>query len=122
MTLKKSHGVAKVFGSIIGVLGALVFAFVKGPSLINHYNSKTIQNDAVPSTKDSVKGSITMLAANTCWCLWIVLQVWHLLGHFNHFTTCVLILALFIIIAHLFSLIYTNWVLYIITVCVKTIL
>ncbi|XP_024007474.1 WAT1-related protein At1g43650 isoform X2 [Eutrema salsugineum] len=74
VTLKKSHGVAKVFGSIVGMLGALVFAFVKGPSLINHYKSKTISNDDVPSTKDSVKGSFTMLAANTCWCLWIVLQ------------------------------------------------
>ncbi|KAL1194561.1 WAT1-related protein [Cardamine amara subsp. amara] len=74
LTLKKSHGVAKVFGSIVGMLGALVFAFVKGPSLINHHNKKTISNDAVQSTKDSVKGSITMLAANTCWCLWIVLQ------------------------------------------------
>ncbi|EFH70216.1 hypothetical protein ARALYDRAFT_891338 [Arabidopsis lyrata subsp. lyrata] len=64
-TLKKSHGVAKVIGSMVGML---VFAFVKGPSLINHYNSKTIPNGTVPSTKDFVKGSITMLAANTCWC------------------------------------------------------
>ncbi|CAA7024422.1 unnamed protein product [Microthlaspi erraticum] len=74
VTLKKSHGVAKVIGSMVGMLGAIVFAFVKGPSLVNHYNSKTIPNKAVPSTKDSVKGSITMLAANTCWCLWIIMQ------------------------------------------------
>ncbi|CAF2221842.1 hypothetical protein IGI04_029904 [Brassica rapa subsp. trilocularis] len=74
VTLKKSYGLAKVFGSMVGMLGALVFAFVKGPSLINHYSNKTIPNKAVPSTKNSVKGSITMLAANTCWCLWIVLQ------------------------------------------------
>ncbi|KAH0914351.1 LOW QUALITY PROTEIN: hypothetical protein HID58_028797 [Brassica napus] len=72
VTLKKSYGLAKVFGSMVGMLGALVFAFVKGPSLINHYSNKTIPNKAVPSTKNSVKGSITMLAANTCWCLWIV--------------------------------------------------
>ncbi|CDY67313.1 BnaAnng24010D [Brassica napus] len=77
VTLKKSYGLAKVFGSMVGMLGALVFAFVKGPSLINHYSNKTIPNKAVPSTKNSVKGSITMLAANTCWCLWIVLQVRH---------------------------------------------
>ncbi|KAF8074205.1 hypothetical protein N665_1120s0001 [Sinapis alba] len=69
VTLKKSYGLAKVFGSMVGMLGALVFAFVKGPSLINHDSNKTI-----PSTKNSVKGCITMLAANTCWCLWIVLQ------------------------------------------------
>ncbi|CAD5314706.1 unnamed protein product [Arabidopsis thaliana] len=74
VTLKKSHGVAKVTGSMVGMLGALVFAFVKGPSLINHYNSSTISNGTVPSTKNSVKGSITMLAANTCWCLWIIMQ------------------------------------------------
>ncbi|CAF2106704.1 hypothetical protein Bca4012_092381 [Brassica carinata] len=74
VTLKKSYGLAKVFGSMVGMLGALVFAFVKGPSLINHYSNTTIPNKAVPSTKNSVKGSITMLAANTCWCLWIVLQ------------------------------------------------
>ncbi|CAL9217724.1 unnamed protein product [Arabidopsis halleri] len=74
VTLKKSHGVAKVIGSMVGMLGALVFAFVKGPSLINHYNSSTIPNGTVPSTKNSVKGSITMLAANTCWCLWIIMQ------------------------------------------------
>jgi drug/metabolite transporter (DMT)-like permease len=59
---------------MVGMLGALVFAFVKGPSLINHYNSSTIPNGTVPSTKNSVKGSITMLAANTCWCLWIIMQ------------------------------------------------
>ncbi|KAJ4881657.1 WAT1-related protein [Raphanus sativus] len=74
VTLKKSYGLAKVFGSMVGMLGALVFAFVKGPSLINHDSNKTIPNKAIPSTKNSVKGSITMLAANTCWCLWIVLQ------------------------------------------------
>ncbi|KAL0715875.1 hypothetical protein Bca4012_065197 [Brassica carinata] len=74
VTLKKSYGLAKVFGSMVGMLGALVFAFVKGPSLINHDSNKIIPNKAIPSTKNSVKGSITMLAANTCWCLWIVLQ------------------------------------------------
>ncbi|CAH8334145.1 unnamed protein product [Eruca vesicaria subsp. sativa] len=74
VTLKKSYGLAKVFGSMVGMLGALVFAFMKGPSLINHYSNKTTPDKAVPSTKNSVKGSITMLAANTCWCLWIVLQ------------------------------------------------
>ncbi|CAN8288722.1 unnamed protein product [Cochlearia groenlandica] len=75
VTLKKSHGVAKVIGSIFGMSGALVFAFMKGPSLINHHNNETIPHDIVPSfTKDSVKGSITMLVANTCWSLWIVLQ------------------------------------------------
>ncbi|KFK24789.1 hypothetical protein AALP_AA8G025100 [Arabis alpina] len=74
VTMKKSYGVAKVFGSMVGILGALVFAFVKGPSLINGHTRKSIPDGNVPSTKDSVKGSITMLAANTCWCLWIVLQ------------------------------------------------
>jgi len=91
VTLKKSHGVAKVTGSMVGMLGALVFAFVKGPSLINHYNSSTIPNGTVTSTKNSVKGSITMLAANTCWCLWIIMQVCHSLLHFHHFTSCLLI-------------------------------
>ncbi|XP_010530244.1 PREDICTED: WAT1-related protein At1g43650 [Tarenaya hassleriana] len=77
LSLKKTHGLAKALGSAVGVSGAFVFAFVKGPSLINQRSGggDVASNDVVSmSTENWLKGSITMLSANTSWCLWLVLQ------------------------------------------------
>ncbi|XP_021887911.1 WAT1-related protein At1g43650 [Carica papaya] len=82
VNLRKLHGTAKVLGTIFGVSGALVFAFVKGPSIKfikwdsttqnqNSESSSIFQNHSVG---EWIKGSLIMLSANTAWCLWLVLQ------------------------------------------------
>jgi hypothetical protein len=84
VTIKRLHGMAKVLGSVLGVSGALVFAFVKGPPLkFMHWHPATEngQNGNLSTQGSSrgewIKGSLIMLSANTAWCLWLILQVNH---------------------------------------------
>lgn len=82
VTIKRLHGMAKVLGSVLGVSGALVFAFVKGPPIKflhchpatdkSQNSNSSIQHS---SRGDWIKGSLIMLSANTAWCLWLILQV-----------------------------------------------
>ncbi|KAF8405880.1 hypothetical protein HHK36_007958 [Tetracentron sinense] len=81
ISVEHLYGVAKVLGSIICVSGALVFAFVKGPTIkfMNWY--PTIENKVSDpsvvkcgSKMEWVKGSLIMLSANTAWSLWLILQ------------------------------------------------
>lgn len=85
ISIKEWHGAAKVLGCLFCFSGALVFAFVKGPSI--NFKSKYLRNQSevtIPSLIKShskgewVKGSLTMLSANTTWSLWLVMQVGHL--------------------------------------------
>jgi hypothetical protein len=81
ITLKQLHGIAKVLGSVVGVSGALVFAFVKGPPIkFMHWYSSTENPNSDSSTQGSsreewIKGALIMLSANTAWSLWLILQV-----------------------------------------------
>ncbi|KAL5560117.1 hypothetical protein UlMin_036328 [Ulmus minor] len=77
ISIKYLHGVAKVLGSVLSLSGALVFAFVKGPSIkfFNWYPST--QNQTTPHSyhrNDWIKGALLMLSANTAWSLWLILQ------------------------------------------------
>ncbi|XP_034675225.1 WAT1-related protein At1g43650 isoform X1 [Vitis riparia] len=78
--MKHFHGIAKVLGSVVGVSGAMVFAFVKGPALkfMDWYPEikKGISDPSVEqnSKGEWIKGSLMMLAANTAWSLWLILQ------------------------------------------------
>ncbi|KAF8405906.1 hypothetical protein HHK36_007984 [Tetracentron sinense] len=81
ISVEHLYGVAKVLGSIICISGALVFAFVKGPTIkfMNWY--PTIENKVSDpsvvkcgSKMEWVKGSLIMLSANTAWSLWLILQ------------------------------------------------
>ncbi|KAF5749209.1 WAT1-related protein [Tripterygium wilfordii] len=80
VSVKHVHGIAKIMGSVLGVSGALVYAFVKGPNVkfMNWYSSAQNQiadsSETVSSRGDFIKGSLIMLSANTAWALWIVLQ------------------------------------------------
>ncbi|CAK9134703.1 unnamed protein product [Ilex paraguariensis] len=75
ISIKQWHGVVKVLGSVLGVSGALVFAFVKGPPLqfMNWYveNKKEIPGPSMKATSNRgrIKGSLVMLSANTAWSL-----------------------------------------------------
>ncbi|CAI9763955.1 unnamed protein product [Fraxinus pennsylvanica] len=77
ISIRHSYGIAKVVGSVIGLSGAMVFAFVKGPQVnfMNWFtpNQKTIPNMNL-SSKDWVKGCLLMLLANFAWASWLVMQ------------------------------------------------
>ncbi|XP_030955900.1 WAT1-related protein At1g43650 isoform X2 [Quercus lobata] len=80
INIKQLHGLAKVLGSVVGVSGALVFAFVKGPPInFMHWHTTTEKPNTDSSihscsTREWIKGSLIMLSANTFWSLWLILQ------------------------------------------------
>lgn len=80
ISIRQIYGIAKVLGSIVSVSGALVFAFVKGPSLpFMKWNPNGSDSSAKDwSSGEGIKGALIMISANTVWSLWLVLQV-HLL-------------------------------------------
>ena len=79
--MKHFHGIAKVLGSIVGLSGAMVFAFVKGPALKfmdGHPGTEKGISDSSAEHRSKgewIKGSLMMLAANTAWSLWLIFQV-----------------------------------------------
>lgn len=82
LAIKKSHGMAKLLGSSIGVTGALVFALVKGPQLnfMNWFKGNTrgthSSNLNYSLKEEWLKGSLVMVLANITWSLWLILQVY----------------------------------------------
>ncbi|KAI5443970.1 WAT1-related protein At1g43650 [Lathyrus oleraceus] len=81
ISINYMHGVAKIFGSVLSLSGAIVFALVKGPPLdfIKWHNSENQNHNShefskIHSKGDNIKGSLMMLSANTCWSLWLILQ------------------------------------------------
>ncbi|KAK6940029.1 EamA domain [Dillenia turbinata] len=82
ISTRQLSGLAKLLGSIAGVSGALVFAFVKGTPihLFNWYQSNKSSNSPLTysvtngSIEEWLKGPLVMLSANTAWSLWLVLQ------------------------------------------------
>ncbi|KAK6246406.1 hypothetical protein SCA6_009496 [Theobroma cacao] len=80
ISIRQLPGIAKVFGSVTSLSGALVFAFVKGPPIKFMKWSPATQKQTAHSLINScsigewIKGSLIMLAANTAWSLWLVLQ------------------------------------------------
>ncbi|CAI9778026.1 unnamed protein product [Fraxinus pennsylvanica] len=77
ISIRHFYGIAKVVGSVVGLSGAMVFAFVKGPQ-VNFMNWFTPNHKATPSmnlsSKDWVKGCILMLLGNFAWASWLVMQ------------------------------------------------
>ncbi|XP_076894268.1 WAT1-related protein At1g43650-like [Bidens hawaiensis] len=76
--IKELHGWAKLIGTIVSVSGALVFAFVRGPSL--NFMSRYISGSDVGSTTNSSsilefsKGPLSILCANILWSCWSIMQ------------------------------------------------
>ncbi|PSS00063.1 WAT1-related protein [Actinidia chinensis var. chinensis] len=75
ISITKWHGVAKVLGCVVGLGGAMVFIFIKGPPLYQGSPNKSsrLSADGNPKT-EWVKGSFIMLASMTAWSLWHILQ------------------------------------------------
>ncbi|KAI4352978.1 hypothetical protein L6164_007178 [Bauhinia variegata] len=79
LSIKQMHGLAKVFGSILGLSGAAMFAFVKGPAVgfmkwypENQKHSHSVTT--IHSKGECIRGSLMMISANTSWSLWLILQ------------------------------------------------
>ena len=76
--MTNAHGLAKVLGTLIGLSGAMMFAFVKGPPLNwkqHSHASVSVANSTSSSPGEWVKGSLMMLGSNITWSLWLILQV-----------------------------------------------
>ncbi|KAK2979596.1 hypothetical protein RJ640_020088 [Escallonia rubra] len=76
--IKQCHGLAKVLGAIVGVSGAFVFAFVKGPPLkfmsFSYPANSTEVSIWFSSKGEWLRGSLMMLSANTAWSFWLIMQ------------------------------------------------
>lgn len=77
LAITKWHGIAKVLGSIIGLSGAMVFTFYKGPALYPENGKELSHNSSskVYTKEEWIKGAILMLGANFTWSLWLIMQV-----------------------------------------------
>ncbi|KAL3504472.1 hypothetical protein ACH5RR_034313 [Cinchona calisaya] len=80
VSIKRRHGMAKVLGSLIGLSGALVFAFVKGPHLnfmnwSKAHHQETSSSSIIKSTSQGefVKGCLILLLSNITWSAWLIM-------------------------------------------------
>ncbi|KAA8546565.1 hypothetical protein F0562_002696 [Nyssa sinensis] len=74
VSIREWHGIAKVMGSVIGLSGAMVFTFYKGPSIYHSSEKASPKASANHISKgDWVKGALIMLAANLTWSLWLIM-------------------------------------------------
>ncbi|CAA0810012.1 WAT1-related protein [Striga hermonthica] len=75
LAIRKKHGWAKILGSVLGISGAMVFTFYKGPHLYSGSN-KEAQNLIVKnySKEEWIKGSLLLLGSNLTWSIWLVMQ------------------------------------------------
>ncbi|KAL2503728.1 WAT1-related protein [Abeliophyllum distichum] len=75
LSIKQRHGMAKVLGSAIGISGALLCSFVRGPPMYAENKTKILNlSEKHYSKADWLKGSLVMLAANITWSLWLIMQ------------------------------------------------
>ncbi|KAI5648835.1 hypothetical protein M9H77_34840 [Catharanthus roseus] len=80
ISIQEKHGIAKVLGSTIGLSGALIFTFLKGPAIFpsmeHNYNNTSSSHHLAKtySKQDWLKGSFIMLLANLTWSLWLIMQ------------------------------------------------
>ncbi|KAL3638904.1 hypothetical protein CASFOL_016811 [Castilleja foliolosa] len=75
LAITEKQGWAKIIGSILGLSGAMVFTFYKGPHLYSGSNNEAHNSIARSYTKEEwIKGSLLLLAANLTWAIWLVMQ------------------------------------------------
>ncbi|KAL5133472.1 WAT1-related protein [Glycine soja] len=78
ISIKRVHGLAKILGSVLSLVGAITFALVKGPHLgfmkwyLENQNHTSYPLTIVHSKGDTIRGSLLMLSANTAWSLWVI--------------------------------------------------
>ncbi|KAL0326056.1 UNVERIFIED_CONTAM: WAT1-related protein [Sesamum radiatum] len=76
--LRERHGWAKVLGTAVGLSGAMVYTFYKGPPLhSSHHNeaSAAAASSSKTHTKEEwIKGALIMITSNLTWALWLIMQ------------------------------------------------
>ncbi|KAL3641105.1 hypothetical protein CASFOL_016073 [Castilleja foliolosa] len=74
LSKRQTHGVVKVIASAISLLGALICTFAGGPALYSdNGNANSHLSEQSHSKRDWVVGSFIVLAANSAWCLWLIM-------------------------------------------------
>lgn len=72
--VRKSRSLAKIFGTVVCVGGAMAMAFFKGPKLLNCSLSDLTMLHSSASSK-WVMGALFLVGSSSCWSLWLILQV-----------------------------------------------
>ncbi|KAG9151253.1 hypothetical protein Leryth_002793 [Lithospermum erythrorhizon] len=75
LSLKNKIGPVKLLGSVIGLSGALILTFVKGPA-INPASEGHISDipARVYTNSDWIKGALILTLSNLSWALWLLTQ------------------------------------------------
>lgn len=76
VNLNELRSIAKVFGTVVSVGGAMVMTLYKGP-IVGKGSGRTVSNSgpSASAEKNMVKGSIFIFIACSCWSCFITLQV-----------------------------------------------
>ncbi|GAA0159014.1 hypothetical protein LIER_15899 [Lithospermum erythrorhizon] len=76
LSFKNKIGPVKLLGSIIGLSGAIILTFVKGPTAINPGNEGHISDlpARVYTHSDWVKGALILTLSNLLWTVWLLTQ------------------------------------------------
>ncbi|GJN33944.1 hypothetical protein PR202_gb22575 [Eleusine coracana subsp. coracana] len=69
--IRKPRSLAKIFGTIVCVGGAMIMAFVRGPKLLSDMN--ILLHSSAGSRW--VLGALLLVGSSSCWALWLILQV-----------------------------------------------
>lgn len=74
VNLQSVRSMAKIFGTVICVVGALCIAFFKGPSLLNvgYQNLTELLHFGAQKWKIGV---LLLIGSTCCWSFWLILQV-----------------------------------------------
>ncbi|XP_059631553.1 WAT1-related protein At1g43650-like isoform X2 [Cornus florida] len=75
VSMKQWDGITKVLGCAVGLSGAMVYTFFKGPPIYSSMH-KEVSKESTKyiSKEDWIKGALFMLAANIAWSLWLIMQ------------------------------------------------
>ncbi|KAI3464644.1 hypothetical protein Pfo_021307 [Paulownia fortunei] len=75
LAITQRQGWSKVLGSVLGLSGAMVFTFYKGPHLYSGSKNEALNSSADTYTKEAwIKGSVLLLASNLTWAIWLIMQ------------------------------------------------
>ncbi|GJN33943.1 hypothetical protein PR202_gb22574 [Eleusine coracana subsp. coracana] len=72
VNVRKPRSLAKIFGTVICIGGAMTMAFFKGPKLLSDIN---ILLDSSAGISRWVMGALFLVGSSSCWSLWLILQV-----------------------------------------------
>nr|XP_027090518.1 WAT1-related protein At1g43650-like [Coffea arabica] len=75
LSITQWHGMAKVSGAVLGLSGAMVVTFYKGPALYSQHGKEISDHSSRTSTREEwIKGSLLLLGSNLTWAIWLVMQ------------------------------------------------